>query len=214
VNPAKRSAPTRVQLRQERVLARLKQAASQVIAEKGVEGLRLRDVTEIADVGFGSFYSHFASKEQLVEAVVTDLVVNLADATIARTARLADPAEAASAAHRWFVRQAFEAPEFAWLVVHLDRADALFERAILPYAEELLRRGIEAGRFRVMDVRVTLTYVVGATFAVMRAVLEGRLGDDADVTSAEALLGALGLREREAAEVARRALPAESAPER
>jgi AcrR family transcriptional regulator len=214
VNPAKRSAPTRVQLRQERVLARLKQAASQVIAEKGVEGLRLRDVTEIADVGFGSFYSHFASKEQLVEAVVTDLVVNLADATIARTARLADPAEAASAAHRWFVRQAFEAPEFAWLVVHLDRADALFERAILPYAEELLRRGIEAGRFRVMDVRVTLTYVVGATFAVMRAVLEGRLGDDADVTSAEALLGALGLCEREAAEVARRALPAESAPER
>jgi AcrR family transcriptional regulator len=196
-----------VQLRQERVRARLLEAASKAIAEKGVEGLRLRDVTAAADVGFGSFYSHFESKEDLIEAVVTDMLSGLAGATIAHSASLADPAEAASAAHRWFVRQAYEAPEFAWLVVHLDRADALFERAILPYAKDLLRRGVDSGRFKPMDIDVTLTYVVGATFAVMRGVLEGRLGTDAGITSAKALLGALGLDERQAAEIARREEP-------
>jgi AcrR family transcriptional regulator len=201
------SAPTRVERRQERVRARLKEAASKLIAEKGVEGLRLRDVTDTADVGFGSFYSHFTSKDELVEAVVTDMLAVLADQTIGHSASLADPAEAASAAHRWFVRQAYEAPEFAWLVVHLDRADVLFERAILPYAKRLLMRGVDSFRFKPMDIDVTLTYVVGATFAVMRGVLEGRLGEDADVTSAQALLGALGLDASQAREVARRELP-------
>src|SRR5581483_11124334 len=49
--------------------SRLIEAASAVIAERGVEGLRLRELADRADVGFGSFYTHFASKEELVEAV-------------------------------------------------------------------------------------------------------------------------------------------------
>jgi AcrR family transcriptional regulator len=197
----------RVERRQERARARLTAAASRLIAEKGVEGLRLRDITDAADVGFGSFYNHFESKEQLVEAVVIDLMASLASRLITHIQDLPDPAEAGSAAHRWFVRSAYEDPQTAWLIVHLDRADVLFQQAIMPYARPLLERGIETGRFKPMDVEVTLTYVVGATIAVTRGVLEGRLRPDAETVSAEALLGALGLDAEQAAELARRELP-------
>jgi AcrR family transcriptional regulator len=187
--------PTRVERRQEQARARLTEAAAKLIADKGVEGLRLRDITDAADVGFGSFYSHFDSKEQLVEAVVIDLMASLATKLIAHIEDLPDPAESASAAHRWFI-------------VHLDRADVLFQNAIMPYAKPLLENGMQVGRFKQMDTDVALTYVVGATVAVTRGVLEGRLGPDADVNSAEVLLGALGLDAEQAAEVARRDLPA------
>jgi AcrR family transcriptional regulator len=199
--------PSRVKRRQQLTRTRLTDAASKLIADRGVEGLRLREIIDTADVGFASFYTHFDSKEQLVEAVVIELMGSLADRLITHVQGMDDAAEAASAAHRWFVRNASDDPQTAWLVVHLDRADVLFQQAVLPYARPLLERGAEAGRFKAMDVDATLTYVVGATLAVTRGVLEGRLGPDADVRSAEALLGALGLDPDEAAEVARRDLP-------
>jgi AcrR family transcriptional regulator len=178
-----------------------------VIADKGVEGLRLRDVTDSADVGFGSFYTHFESKEQLVEAVCLELMSSLAGTLIAHVAELEDPAEAGCAAHRWFVRNATEDPRTARLVVQLDRADVLFQKMIMPYARRLLERGVSTGRFRDVDVTTTLTYVCGATIAVTRGVLDGTLGPGAETASGEALLGALGLDPEQAREIAHRELP-------
>ncbi len=205
--PRPRQPSARVLRRQQRTRAQLTRAAAQVIAEKGVEGLRLRDVTDGADIGFGSFYSHFESKEQLVDAVRLALMSSLAENLIAHVAAFDDPAEAGCAAHRWFVRTATEDPPTARLVVQLDRADVLFQEMIMPYARPLLERGIAGGRFPAMDVTTTLTYVVGATIAVTRAVLEGRLGPEAETATAEVLLRALGLDGAQAAELAHRELP-------
>jgi AcrR family transcriptional regulator len=101
-----------------------------MISERGVEGLRLREVTDAADVGFGSFYNYFESKEELVEAVVLDVMSSLARTLIAHVDTFDDPAEAAAAAHRWFVRTAVEDPETARLLVNLDQADVQFQQRI------------------------------------------------------------------------------------
>jgi AcrR family transcriptional regulator len=194
--------------KQQQTRRQLITAASTVIAEKGVEGLRLRDVTDLADVGFGSFYRHFSSKEQLVDAVVIDLMSSIARELVAHVAEMDDPAEAASAAHRWFVRNASVDQETARLIVHLDQADVLFQEMITPYARQMLQTGIDTGRFRNFDVTTTLAYVVGATMAVTRGVLEGRLDPDAETASAEVLLAALGLDEEQAREIAHRPLAA------
>ncbi len=44
-------------------------AALLVISEKGVDGTAIADITEKADVGFGSFYNYFSSKKELVSVV-------------------------------------------------------------------------------------------------------------------------------------------------
>lgn len=36
-------------------------------AARGVKGLRIHDITSDADVGLGSFYNHFRSKEELAD---------------------------------------------------------------------------------------------------------------------------------------------------
>jgi hypothetical protein len=53
----------------------------------------------------------------------------------------------------------------------------------------------------------TLTYVVGATIAVTRGVLHGRLGPEAESETAEVLLHALGLDAQQARDIAYRTLP-------
>jgi AcrR family transcriptional regulator len=197
----------RVQRRQQRTRAQLTRAAASIIADKGVDGLRLREVTDAADVGFGSFYNYFGSKEDLVDAVVLDLMSTLATTLIAHVAEFDDPAEAASAAHRWFVRNATEDPATARLMVNLDQADVQFQQRILPFGQRLLESGVEQGRFVMSSPGTTLTYVVGATMAVTRAVLDGRLSPQAESETAEVLLHALGLDAEQAREIAHRRLP-------
>lgn len=203
-----RSPSARVQRRQQRTRAQLVRAAAAVIAESGVGGLRLREVTDTADVGFGSFYNYFASKEELVEAVAEELMATLAATLGAHVEALTDPVEAASAAHRWFVRNALEHPAAARLVVNLDQADVRFQERILPFGHRLLAAGVEQGCFLPPpSPSTTVRYVVGATVAVTRAVLDGRSGAQAESETAEVLLHALGVSADRAREVAYRPLP-------
>jgi AcrR family transcriptional regulator len=57
---------------------RLLMAAGQVFEEKGLEA-SVADVARVAGVGMGTLYRHFASKEALVEALVSEVL----EATIA-----------------------------------------------------------------------------------------------------------------------------------
>jgi AcrR family transcriptional regulator len=168
-------------------------AAAELIAEKGVAGLRIQEITERADVALGSFYNHFKTKDELVEAVVADTIEVRAQAIVDRMASIEDPAEVVSFACRRVIQIAYDEPELAWLFVHLDRADVLFEAMVLPYWLETLERGISSGRFDIGDTHIVLTGVTGGALAVMRAVLDRRYGGDADAVFAEGVLRSLGL---------------------
>jgi AcrR family transcriptional regulator len=197
---------SRVARKREAVRRRLIEAATRLIAENGVEGLRLREISDTADISTGAFYSHFSTKEQLVEAVLAERVGAATDSIIATASTYEDPAETVTAAHRLFLRLATDEPQLAWLIVRLDRGDALLETASLPRFGPVLERGIATGRFKAIDVRVMVSFVVGATISVMRAILEDRLEPGADVTSARILLRACGVDDDEAAAIASRPL--------
>lgn len=65
MSPSSRSERRRSRRRQQII-----DAARQIIAEKGLAGLTVQDVTEVADMAVGSFYTYFPSKEALIEAAV------------------------------------------------------------------------------------------------------------------------------------------------
>ena len=112
--------------RRERTRGQLTGAARTLIAEKGIDGLRIADVTDVADVGRGSFYNYFESKEELVEAILSDSIQTLAAVAIGETLEDADPAVLTCIADRRFIRLASEDREFARLLVNLNRGDDLF----------------------------------------------------------------------------------------
>jgi AcrR family transcriptional regulator len=173
-------------------------AAREIIAERGLDGLRVSDITERADVAFGTFYNQFKTKDDIVEAVVADTIVGLAQ-SIAESPAFADPAEALVASTRAIVRVAYEDPPLARLLVNLAQAEARFERIIRPQSAAMLERGVAMGVFVIDDLETTLTMSIAGAFEVIRGILDGRLGDRADLTCAETLLRMAGLDPQRAA---------------
>jgi AcrR family transcriptional regulator len=204
------TAPDRHARRRQATRAKLVEAAKALFARQGVENTRIQEITDEADVGFGSFYNHFPSKEALIEVVLADTIAAQGAETDALTARLDDPAEIISVAHRSFVRRARDDPDWGWLLVRLDISHNILLAALGPYARPDLRAGVRSGRLSVPHEGIALHASGGALLAVMRAVLDGQAPKDADIDHAEGMLRLLGLPADQAAEVARRPLPATS----
>jgi AcrR family transcriptional regulator len=191
--------------RRERTRSKLLDAARALFARQGVDNTRINEITDEADVGFGSFYNHFESKEAIVEAVLAEAVAAQGEAIDAATVELDDPAEVVAAAHRSLLNLARSDPDWGWLVIRLDLSLSL--RALGPFARRDLERGIKAGRFQVPNKRVALFATGGALLGVMRDVLDGEAPRDTDRHHAEGVLRMLGLTAEDAREVARRPLP-------
>ncbi|WP_116204250.1 TetR/AcrR family transcriptional regulator [Amycolatopsis circi] len=82
--------------------AALKEAAKRVFAAKGYLNTKITDITKEAGRAAGSFYNHFASKEELLVALLADLAED-SDRQALGDDHLADFSD--PAAVRWHVRQ-------------------------------------------------------------------------------------------------------------
>ena len=68
---------TRLQKRASKTRHRLLKAALQLFREKGIEATTIEEITELADLGKGTFYRHFSNKGEMVIVVVDDIVDRL-----------------------------------------------------------------------------------------------------------------------------------------
>jgi AcrR family transcriptional regulator len=193
--------PTRSDRQRERTRRKLLDAGRTLIAERGVAGLRIQEITARADVALGSFYNHFATKEALVEDVISESLTDLAAATITSVRHVADPAEMVAASSLRIIRLAYEEPDFARLVANLGHADSLFGTAMHPHARIAVERGVRTGRFVVVDIEVALTAIIGGALALIRGILDGRHGPGAEEAFTQHVLASLGLTPAEAVAV-------------
>ncbi|MBV8991770.1 MAG: TetR/AcrR family transcriptional regulator, partial [Solirubrobacterales bacterium] len=167
--------------RREATRVKLLDAAKALFARHGVDNTRIQEITDEADVGFGSFYNHFQSKEALIEVVLGETIAGQSAEIDVLTVQLDDPAEIISAAHRSFVLRARDDPDWGWLLVRLDVSHNILLAALGPHARRDLRAGVKAGRLSVPHERIALYAAGGALLAVMRAVLVGDARQDADI---------------------------------
>jgi AcrR family transcriptional regulator len=114
--------------------AALKQAAREVFAERGYLNTKITDITAAAGRATGSFYNHFAGKEELLEALLVDMLAAADDAVLADQTHEADFSRIESV--RWHV-----AAFWRFYQAHLPEMIALKQAAMVdPVLGQRLQR--------------------------------------------------------------------------
>ena len=199
--------PGRGERRRQETRAKLIRAAHELMAEKGINATTIQEITDTADVGFGSFYNHFESKQAIVQAIIDETIESYGDALDHIADAVEDPAEVLAASVRYVVMRGTEDPTWGWFLL---RSVLLAQALRTGFGGRLMRDvgfGIEVGRFRASDVTQATLGIAGVTMSVLAARLHGELGADAPESAATVALKLVGLPARQAETVANRPLP-------
>ncbi|MDR3418486.1 MAG: TetR/AcrR family transcriptional regulator [Nevskia sp.] len=202
---------------------RLLEAALRLMAEKGMEGVAINEITEAADVGFGSFYNHFESKEAIHAALVDWVFEDFADALDRLVAKVADPAEVIAVSVRHTLLRARREPVWGQFLIREGFSPRAISRGL---GQRLLRdigKGIAAKRFSIADPLMSFIAVGGTVLASVAvelqlgelqtpeiAALKQQLGFSSDNLAERAaalVLQTLGVSRGEAEKIAYRPLP-------
>ena len=207
--PAPASSPdtTRSHRRKAQTRAALVRAAQSFLA-RGLTNTPVLEITQAADVGIGSFYNHFESKDQLFEAAV-EHVMDLLGAVLDDLTTDVDPAVAFATSFRLTGRFHRREPQLSKVMLHsaLDLLGA--QRGLAPRVRRDIQAGVESGRFTMTDVDVAVACAVGAATFLGQLIQAEPDRDDAETTdrAAEALLRMLGVSADEARAICSSPLP-------
>ena len=200
--------PNRLERRKQRTRSALIHAAQSLIAA-GRLNVPILEITQAADVGMGSFYNHFSTKEDLFEAAVLDVLDRHGDVLDALTSQLDDPAETFASSFRMTGRFFRRRPQESAILLANWQAVLGSERGLAPRALRDIKAATAAGRFSVDDPERALA-VAGGLLMGLGFLLAGdpdRDGDRITDSLAEDLLRLFGMSAREAHRICTRPLP-------
>ena len=160
-------AASRLDRRKARTRASLVAAARMLLASRDPAEVSIQEITDAADVGFGSFYNHFKSKQDLFDAAVEEVLEEHGAMLDAATAGIADPAEVFAAAVRMTARLPKTQPEIAKIFERIGFDLVAAPRGLAPRARRDLKRAQAAGRFTIDDLDVALACASGAMLGVL-----------------------------------------------
>lgn len=215
-------AGSRTHRRRQQTRDKLLGAALSLFVARGVEGVSINEITQAADLGFGTFYNYFDSKEAVHAALLDTLFGRLARLFDLVLAQETDIAAIVSHSIRYVILYAAEEPLWAHLLIQASANGELLNQHLGQHLFRDIVKGRASGRFSAADPLVTFFSVGGTVLTAISAILLGeaeiekRLG--AMVTqpltlaqigerTAQAALLLLGVPAAEAAEIATTKLP-------
>ena len=199
---------SRLERRKATTRAALIRAAQSFLAE-GRTNMPVLEITQAADVGMGSFYNHFESKEQLFEAAVADALDQHGALMDQLTADVANPAEAFAQSFRMTGRLHRMQPELSRVLLNHPLGLFSSETGLAPRALRDLQAGIDAKRFTIADAKLALAAAAGSALFLGELLHQEPDRDDAEAADqlTEDLLRMFGVPAKEARRIAHQPLP-------
>jgi AcrR family transcriptional regulator len=165
------AAGTRMDRRKARTRQRLVDAARILLAEGKASSASIQDITDAADVGFGSFYNHFSTKTELFDASLEEVMEETGQLLDLLGVESEDPAVTMARSIQLTLRLTSSRPELAKILVNHGFPFLDSDHGLAPRALRDIKIGMEAGRFDVQDPRLALSGLGGTIFAGLYVLL-------------------------------------------
>lgn len=197
----------RVARSQERKREALVQAGYKVMSEKGIDQATMQEIAELADVGAGTVYSYFKSKDDLAIAVMERLMYDLALRIEAVTDAFTDPAQVYAFGVRSVVEAATSDIRWRQLLYRSEVIADAMHRRMGPFAIRDLEKATKAGRFKVKDASLTFKMAAHAIVGACLSITQGDFPPEAAEEIVIRILCMTGIGEAEAIDLATRERP-------
>ncbi|MEV0464926.1 helix-turn-helix domain-containing protein [Nocardia tengchongensis] len=200
----------RIDRRRERTRNALLGAARKFLAE-GRSAVSIQEITDEADVGFGSFYNHFESKEQLFDEAVRSALQVYSELRDSIVALYDDPAEVFAVSFRMTARLQRQVPEIVRVILNSGTSVLLRDEGLAPRARRDIIAAQEAGRFEQMDPDMAVMAAGGSLLGLLQ-LLDARPDADAGALADEMtyhMLRMFGMNKRTAQKLISTELPAQ-----
>ena len=198
---------SRVERKRQETRDRILAVAEQLMRSKPVDSVTIKDITEAADVGHGSFYLHFKSKNEVLVPIIHAHAKQLDEKLQKAVGQLKDPAEVMAFSSRYMARMIVADELWKWFLQHSGVPVEDLRFAVGRFSGRDFYKGLQSGRFNVTDAKVTSSYVFGGFVNSLMASFDH---DDAEIKidqSTELMLRVFGIDVDEARDIAHRPLP-------
>ncbi len=197
----------RVQRKREQARHRILEATEALVRARGVEDVTIQDITEAADVGHGTFYTHFKTKMEVLVPIVETHAQDLTKRIDRLTANISDSAVVVSVSVRHLLRSIAADPLWTWFLCNVQLPMETFRRGVGDSGRRDMARGMAEGRFTEISQDTLEPFLIGALVGVVRERSNEISEHNAAEDSACMVLQLLGVPESEVREIAYGPLP-------
>ncbi|MBU6316612.1 MAG: TetR/AcrR family transcriptional regulator [Acidobacteria bacterium] len=158
--PRGQRSPSRTEVRQRQTRIRLREVAHQLMTSQGVDATTIQRITDAADIGFGTFYNYYPTKEALAEDVLDCLINNLGQRNDLVTEVLGetDPVRIVANSVRFVMRETVTNPVYHWWFEHLDLLVARMRAGFGPFGMRDIRRAVDHGVYHIVEANHSLAW--------------------------------------------------------
>jgi AcrR family transcriptional regulator len=199
---------SRFDRRKARTRASLIRAAQELLAG-GRQNAPILEITQLADIGIGSFYNHFATREELFEAAIEEALDTHGAVLDELTLELEDPADVFATSFRITGRLHRIVPQLSTVVLASGLSVLHWQKGLVPRLRRDLAAAHEAGRFEIEDLDLAVAMIGGAALTLAQLIHDQPERDDAEATDLVTikLLQMLGLTPAQARKLGTHPLP-------
>ncbi|MFC1664861.1 TetR/AcrR family transcriptional regulator [Pseudomonadota bacterium] len=203
--------PNRSTRRKLRTRDQLIRAAHQLMSTKGVDETTINEITELADLGFGTFYNYFSSKDglaaQVLDCVIDDLGKrnDLATSTI----KPKDPDAVQAISIRLTMREMMTNPMWRWWFNRPDLLVSRMHHQFYKYGVRDLKISIESSRYDISidDVDAVWSQQMWMLVGGIKEMLDDLNSTMTETRLIETIMRAMGVPSARARELSKQKLP-------
>jgi AcrR family transcriptional regulator len=213
----KAAAGSRVAKRRKATRARLLRAAYDVISEVGVDAAKIKDITDRADVGFGTFYNYFQTKDELAGGVLDCVIDDYGRRNVKATKglRRKDPALVMPISARLVMREAARAPMWQWWALRPDLLVDRMREGFGPFGKRDMMDGVALGIFNLRPEEVDAAWALAVWMMVggVHDIVAGKREIDSEMFVVNSIMRMLGVEIELADKISSSRLPRYSEPQ-
>ncbi len=134
--------------RKQKTRHKLLEAANQVFLEKGIEDTTVTDITETADMAYGTFYNYFKSVGDVVPVVAEEILENCKQQIAELQSQQDDPVKRIAISINKLFTSVMSEPAIKWLTQRPNIMADELARVVTDDAFEDIQSGVNSGDFK------------------------------------------------------------------